>query len=72
MTSRAVVSTRAVSTPAEPRRRAAGPLLPDPPSSSIFFPPVLLVCIDRVPAPASGMEAGAKPRATARLLVSGE
>ncbi len=71
MTSRAVFSTRAVSTPAKPPRRAAAPRLPEAPASSMisFFP---LVLVMRASAPGSAMEAGAKPRATARLLLHGE
>lgn len=68
MTSRAVLSTRAVSNPAKPRRRAASPVPPDPPVSS-FFPLVFVILAG---APVSAMEAGAKPRATARLLLHGE
>jgi hypothetical protein len=67
MTSRAVFSTRAVSNPAKPRRRVASPLPPDPPVSS--FP---LVFVILAWAPVSAMEAGAKPRATARLLLHGD
>jgi hypothetical protein len=68
MTSRAVLSTRAVSNPAAPHRRASAALLPDPPASSGLFP---LVLIPRC-APVAAMEAGAEPRALARLLLHGE